>query len=58
MVEMIIKPLEKSGLILYNGKAPQKMGDFISLSLRKGFVELSFNCGSGTVRIRLDIFQH
>ena len=56
-VEMSIMPLGRSGLIIYNGWQPQKIGDFISLSLHNGFVELRFNCGSGMIIIRLDLFK-
>ena len=50
--EMEIFPLEKTGILLYNGWKPNKIGDFISLSLQDGFVELSYDCRSGPIKIR------
>ena len=51
-VEMEIFPLERTGILLYNGWEPNKIGDFISLSIQDGLVELSYDCRSGPVKIR------
>jgi hypothetical protein len=47
-----ILPLEGTGILLYNGWERNKIGDFISLSIQDSFVELSFDCRSGPVKIR------
>ncbi len=49
---MEIFPLERTGILLYNGWEPNKIGDFISLSIQDGLVELSYDCRSGPVKIR------
>lgn len=51
-----IFPLEKTGILLYNGWEPRRIGDFISVSIKDGLVELSFDCRSGPVKIRREAF--
>ena len=41
-----------NGVILYNGQTASGEGDFVSLTLRSGFVELRFNLGSGILVLR------
>jgi hypothetical protein len=50
--ELEILPLEGTGILLYNGWERNKIGAFISLSIQDSFVELSFDCRSGPVKIR------
>jgi len=41
------------GLLLYNGYSTQRGGDFVSLSLRDGFIEHCFDLGTGPAIMRL-----
>jgi hypothetical protein len=52
-VEAVVKPEAPDGIILYNGYTHDRKGDFIALSLRDGFVEFSFDLGTGPAVIRL-----
>ncbi|XP_069774455.1 agrin isoform X3 [Narcine bancroftii] len=45
-ISMEFRASNLDGLLLYNGQKKGK--DFISLALRRGYVELRFNTGSGT----------
>lgn len=47
---MIIKAHRGDGLLLYSGH--EDSGDFIALSLKDGFVEFSFDLGSGLAFVR------
>ncbi|CAD7077010.1 unnamed protein product [Hermetia illucens] len=49
-IEMIIKAHRGDGLLLYSGH--EDSGDFIALSLKDGFVEFSFDLGSGLAFVR------
>ncbi|XP_037954397.1 uncharacterized protein LOC119684428 [Teleopsis dalmanni] len=49
-LKVILKPEQPDGLILYSG--PKKHGDFIALSLNDGFVEFTFDLGSGPAVVR------
>ena len=51
-VEIVLKPLDKDGLIFYNGYTTDRSGDFISLGLVDGFVEFTFDLGTGPAKIR------
>lgn len=51
-VEAVIKPEALDGVIVYNGYTHDRKGDFISLSLRNGYVEFSFDLGTGPAIIR------
>lgn len=42
----------ENGILLYNGQTPDGEGDFVSLSIRQGYVEFRFNLGSGTEILR------
>src|SRR5688500_18497374 len=39
-------------LLLYNGQTASGEGDFVSISLKNGYVEFRFNLGSGTEILR------
>ena len=41
-IELDFKALNEEGILLYSGEEQDKPGDFVSLSLRDGFVE--FRC--------------
>lgn len=47
---MIIKPQLEDGLLLYSGH--HEYGDYILLCLNMGFVEFSFDLGSGPAVVR------
>ncbi|GAB6019276.1 hypothetical protein CHUAL_000876 [Chamberlinius hualienensis] len=51
-IEIEFKTFSNDGIILYNGQKPDGKGDFISLSIKNGFVEFRYNLGSGPVIIR------
>lgn len=42
----------ENGILLYNGQTPDGEGDFVSLSIRQGYIEFRFNLGSGAEVIR------
>lgn len=52
-IELSIKAENPDGIILYNGQQafPIK-GDFIALGLHNGYIEFSFELGSGSVTLR------
>ncbi|EAT34127.1 AAEL013602-PA, partial [Aedes aegypti] len=47
---IIIKPLLEDGLLLYSGH--HEYGDYISLCLNMGYVEFTFDLGSGPATVR------
>ncbi|XP_077998686.1 agrin-like isoform X2 [Glandiceps talaboti] len=49
--EMSFRTLEPNGLLLWNGVAEGKAGDFIAIAITEGKPEFSFNLGSGPVTI-------
>ncbi|PVD23328.1 hypothetical protein C0Q70_16596 [Pomacea canaliculata] len=51
-LEAVIKPEAVDGMVLYNGYTLDRKGDFLALALRNGFVEFSFDLGTGPARIR------
>ena len=51
-IELVIKPTAKDGLILYNGYTTDRTGDFISLSMRDGYLEFRFDLGTGPAIVR------
>lgn len=55
-LEAVIKPEVPDGLILYNGYTHDRKGDFISLSLREGHVEFTFDLGTGPAVIRYVLY--
>lgn len=52
-LEMVFRPTNPDGLLLYNGYATDGTGDFISLALRNGTVEFRFDLGTGPAIMRL-----
>ncbi|XP_015907469.1 pikachurin [Parasteatoda tepidariorum] len=46
-VTLEFRPEANDGLILYSGEKLDLHGDFISISLNKGFIEFRFDCGMG-----------
>ncbi|KAF8791124.1 pikachurin-like [Argiope bruennichi] len=46
-VTLEFRPEANDGLILYSGEKLDLRGDFISISLNKGFIEFRFDCGMG-----------
>ena len=54
-VEVVVKPETVDGLILYNGYQNDRKGDFISLTMRDGYLEFSFDLGTGPAVIRWDL---
>ncbi|KAG8193219.1 hypothetical protein JTE90_005566 [Oedothorax gibbosus] len=51
-LEIEFKSFSNDGLLLYNGQTASSSGDFVSLTLKDGFVEFRYNLGSGAVVIR------
>ena len=51
-IEIVFKPSDKDGLLLYNGYRTDRTGDYIALSLRGGFLEFRFNLGTGPALLR------
>ncbi|XP_076065553.1 agrin-like isoform X2 [Oratosquilla oratoria] len=51
-IEMEFRTFSDSGLLLYSQQREDGGGDFISLALVDGFVELRYNLGSGPALIR------
>lgn len=49
-LQIIIKPQQEDGLLLYSGH--HEYGDYISLCINMGFVEFSFDLGSGPAIVR------
>ena len=47
----MLKPQGDEGLIMYSGH--HEIGDFISLSLNMGYVDFTFDLGSGPATVRL-----
>lgn len=45
-----MKPELADGLVLYSG--PKHHGDFVALALNNGFVEFTFDLGSGPAVVR------
>lgn len=49
-LKVILKPQQDDGLLLYSGH--HEYGDFISLCLNMGFVEFTYDLGSGQATLR------
>jgi len=52
-IEMVFRPTDPDGLLLYDGYATDGTGDFLSLALRNATVEFRFDLGTGPAVIRL-----
>ncbi|XP_043797108.1 basement membrane-specific heparan sulfate proteoglycan core protein-like isoform X11 [Apis laboriosa] len=53
-IEISFKPQNYDGIILYNDESSSGNGDFVLLSLVRGYPQFSFNLGSGPAIIRAD----
>ncbi|XP_053982835.1 basement membrane-specific heparan sulfate proteoglycan core protein-like isoform X1 [Hylaeus volcanicus] len=53
-IEVSFKPESYDGIILYNDEGNRGDGDFIMLSLMRGYPQFSFNLGSGPTVIQAD----
>lgn len=51
-IEIDFVSFTENGLLLYNGQTASGEGDFVSISLKNGYVEFRFNLGSGTEILR------
>lgn len=51
---MEFRPESLNGILLLTGERDDLTGDFIALLLNNGFLELWFDCGSGTGQIKSD----
>ena len=51
-IEIVFKPMDRDGLILYNGYTEDRNGDFIALSMVNGHLEYRFDLGTGPAIIR------
>jgi len=51
-IDVVFRPTDHDGLILYNGYSTDRSGDFLSLAMRDGYVEYRFNLGTGPAVIR------
>ena len=51
-IEIVFKPGTQHGLLFYNGDRNDGHGDYILISLKNGFIELRFDCGTGEAIIR------
>ena len=51
-VEIVLKPEGKDGLIFYNGYTTDRTGDYIALAMRNGYVEYTFDLGTGPAYIK------
>ncbi|XP_070562238.1 agrin-like [Ptychodera flava] len=46
-IEMEFRSLSEDGLLLFNGQKEDGKGDYLSLAIRQGFVEMRYDLGSG-----------
>lgn len=53
-IEIVFKPMDVDGLILYNGFSRDRTGDFIDLAMKDGYVEYRFDLGTGAAYIRFE----
>jgi hypothetical protein len=51
-IEMEFTSFSENAILLYNGQTANGEGDFVSLSLKQGYVEFRFNLGSGAEILR------
>ncbi|KAL3869158.1 hypothetical protein ACJMK2_041871 [Sinanodonta woodiana] len=51
-IEIVFKPSGPDGLILYNGYTNDRKGDFVSLAMKKSYLEFKFDLGTGPAVIR------
>lgn len=46
-IEVVLRPTNWEGLILFNGYTNDRKGDYISLAMREGHLEFQFDLGTG-----------
>ncbi|KAL5014686.1 hypothetical protein ScPMuIL_008956, partial [Solemya velum] len=51
-LEIQFMTLNENGIILFSSHSPDGTGDFISLTVKDGFVEFRYDLGSGMVKLR------
>ncbi|XP_071799279.1 pikachurin-like [Asterias amurensis] len=51
-IEVVFRPHELTGVLLYSGQKLDRSGDFVSLGMSDGHVEFRFDCGSGPAVLR------
>ncbi|KAL5016942.1 hypothetical protein ScPMuIL_006531 [Solemya velum] len=51
-IEIVLKPTEANGVVLYNGYKENRQGDFLSIALVGGHIEFRFDLGTGAAVIR------
>ena len=51
-LDMVLKPEDEDGLIMYNGNNNDGSGDFLALFLSRGFVEFAFDNGDSVTLVR------
>ena len=51
-IEIVLKPSHPEGLIIYNGYTHDRIGDFVSLAMKEGFLEFRFDLGTGPAVLR------
>lgn len=51
-IELEFTSFSENAILLYNGQTGSGEGDFVSLSLKQGYVEFRFNLGSGAEILR------
>ncbi|XP_053203180.1 agrin-like [Panonychus citri] len=51
-IELEFLTFSENGLLVYNGQTSSGEGDFISISIKGGYIEFRYNLGSGTVILR------
>jgi len=53
-VQLTLKPAAPDGLVLYNGHRTDGVGDFMAIYMSGGFVEFTFDLGTGPATVRWD----
>ncbi|XP_022092221.1 pikachurin-like [Acanthaster planci] len=51
-IEVVFRPHQPTGVLLYSGQKFARAGDFVSLGMSDGHVEFRFDCGSGPAILR------
>ncbi|XP_015786514.1 agrin-like [Tetranychus urticae] len=51
-IEMEFLTFSENGLLIYNGQTANGEGDFVSISIKGGYIEFRYNLGSGMVILR------
>lgn len=51
-VDIVFKPENETGLILYDGFSKTGVGDYILIAMKAGYVIFSFDLGAGSATLR------